>query len=77
LGLEIFGRDSVLKMLKGWMVVLKSVLCNNFYYLKGNRVTRQVVTSIGSDDDYTRLWHVKLKHTSEKSLQALAKKYLL
>jgi len=36
-----------------------------------------VATFIGSDDDCTRLWHLRLKHTSEKSLQALANQGLL
>ena len=46
LGLEIFDKDRVLKMLRGSMVVLKGVRRNKLYYLKGNRVTGQVVTSI-------------------------------
>ena len=39
LGLEISIRDGVLKMIKGLMVVLKSVRRNNLYYLKGSTVT--------------------------------------
>ena len=37
-GLEFSGRDGVLKMLKGSIVVLKGVKHNNLYYLKGNTV---------------------------------------
>jgi len=55
LGLEISGRDGVFKMFRVSMVVLKGVRHNNFYYLKGNTVTGQVTTSIGSDDDCTWL----------------------
>jgi len=73
LDLEISGKDSVLKMLRGSMVVMKGVKSNNIYYLKGNTVTGQVATSISSDDDCTRLWHMRLGHTGEKSLQALIK----
>ena len=39
LGLVISGRDSVLKMLRSSMVVIKGVQHNNLYYLKGNTVT--------------------------------------
>jgi len=43
-------------------------------------VTEQLTTSVGSDgsdEDSTRLWHMRLGHTGEKNLQALAKKGLL
>jgi len=60
-------------MTKGSMVILKGVRRNNLYYLKGSMVTVQVATSTDSDDDCTQLWHMKLGHTGEKSLQALAK----
>ena len=52
---EIYGKDGVRKMLRGSMVVMKGVRCNKLYYLKGNTVTRQEVTSFDSDDDCTRL----------------------
>ena len=55
LGLEVSVRNSVLKMIKGSMVILKGVRCNNFYYLKGCMVTEQVTTSINLDNDYTQL----------------------
>jgi len=45
--------------------------------LKGSTVTGQVATSIDSDDDSIKLWHMRLGHTGEKSLQALAKQGLL
>ena len=77
LGLEISIKDKVLKMTKGSMVVLKGVRQNNFYYLKGSTIKGQVATSTDTDDDSTRLWHMRLGHTGEKSLQALTKKGLL
>jgi len=73
LDLEVSIRDVVLKMTKGSMMILKGVWQNNLYYLKGNKVIGQVATSTDSDDDSTRLWHMLLRHTGEKSLQALAK----
>ena len=77
LGLDVSIRDGVLKMTKGSMMVLKGVRRNNLYYLKGSTVTGQVVTSIDSDYDSTRLWHMRLRHTCEKSLQAFEKQGLL
>jgi len=64
-------------MIKVSMVVLKGVRSNNLYYLKGSIVTGQVTTSTNSDNDCTQLWHLRLRHTGEKSLQALTKKGLL
>ena len=55
LGLEVSIRDSVLKMTKDSIVVLKGVRQNNLYYLKGSPVTGQVATSTYSNDDSTRL----------------------
>ena len=77
LGLELSIKDEILKMTKGSMVVLKDVCWNNLYYLKGSTVTGQVTTSTDTDDDSIRLWHMRLGHTGEKSLQALAKQGLL
>ena len=39
LGLDVSIRESVLKMTRHSMVVLKVVRLKNFYYLKGNTVT--------------------------------------
>ena len=58
------------------MVVLKAVRRKNLYYLKGSIVTGQVTSLIDSDEDSTRLWHMRLGHTGEKSLQGPAKRDL-
>jgi len=73
LGFEVSIKDGILKMTKGSMVVLKSVRQTNLYYLKGSTITGQVATSTDTDDDPTRLWHMRLGRTGEKYLQALAK----
>jgi len=77
LGLKVSLRDDVLKMTKGSMVVLKGVCRNNLYYLKGSTVTGQVAASTDSVDDSTRLWHMRVGHTGEMSLQVLAKQGML
>jgi len=77
LGLEVPIRDGVLKMTKGSTMILKGVRQNNLYYLKSSIVINQVATSTDLDDDSIRLWHMRLGHTREKSLQALKKQGLL
>ena len=69
---RIFG-DDVLKILKSAMVVMNGIRRNNLYYLKGNTVKGQVAASEGIDNNSIRLWHMRLGHTGEKFLQALAK----
>ena len=49
----------------------------NLYYLKDSTVTGALATSMNSDDDATKLWHMRLGHVGEKSVQALAKQCLL
>ena len=74
LGLVISIRDSVLKMIKGSMVVMKGVRWDNLYYLKGSTVIDQVETSSSSNDGCTKVWQVKVREGGERSLQASAKK---
>jgi len=44
LSLKVSIRDGVLKMIRGSMVILKGIRCNNLYYLKGSTVTGHVTT---------------------------------
>ena len=74
LGLELSIKNGVLKMTRGSMMVLKGVRRKNLYYLMGSTVTGRVMTSISSGNVCTQVWHMRLAHTREKSLQALAKK---
>ena len=74
LGIVIFVRDGVLKMIKGSMVVMKGVHRDNLYYLKGSTITCQVDTSSSSDNGCPEVWQVKVGQAGERSLQAPAKK---
>jgi len=47
--------ETVLKMHKSSMVVSKGVRNSNLYYLKDNTIIGQLATSVGSNDDSTRL----------------------
>ena len=72
LGLEIAGKDGILKMLRGSMVVMKGVRCNNLYYLKGNTVTGKWKLLLVQKMIVPGMPH-EARHTGEKSLQALTK----
>jgi len=58
---------------KGSMIVMKGARDRNLYYLKGNTVTGVMAASLDLDEDTTKMWHMKLGHASEKSMQALTK----
>jgi len=74
LDLEVSIRDGVLKMIKGSMVVLKGARRNILYYLKGSTVIGQMTTSTNSDNDCTKLWHMRLGHTGESLCKLLQRK---
>ena len=79
-GLVVIMRDGVLKATSGVLVMLKGVRKNNLYYYQGNTVVGTVATTTSStkkDIEATKLWHMRLGHAVEKSLQILAKKRLL
>lgn len=79
-GLVVMMRDGVLKATSGALVMLKGVRKNNLYYYQGSTVVGTVATatsSIKKDAEATKLWHMRLGHTGEKSLQMLAKQGLL
>jgi len=69
--------NDILKITKGSMVMMKIVRDMNLYYLKGSIVTAALIASVDSDDDATKLWHMRLDHVGEKSMQTLAKQGLL
>ena len=77
LGLVVSIKEGVLKMTKGSMVVLKAIRRKNLYYLNGSIVIGQVAASTNSDEDSTRVWHMRLGHAGEKSLQTLARQGVL
>ena len=76
-GLKVTFKDGILKITKGSMVVIKGVRDRNLYYLKGSTVTGALAASMDSDDDVTKLWHMRLGHSGEKFMQDLAKQGLL
>jgi len=79
-GLVVTMRDEILKATSGALVMLKGVRKNNLYYYQGSIVVETVVTTTSStkkDAEATKLWHMRLTHAGEKSLQILTKQGLL
>ena len=76
-GLNVTLKNGILKVKKGSLVVMKEIRDRNLYYLKESTVTVSLTASVVSDVDATQLWYIKLGHTGEKFIQALAKQGLL
>ncbi|KAE8691959.1 hypothetical protein F3Y22_tig00110864pilonHSYRG00223 [Hibiscus syriacus] len=77
-GSVVTMRDGVLKVTYDALVMMKGIRRNNLYYYQGSTIIGAVAAAFGGDDlDATQLWHMRLGHAGEKSLQILAKKRLL
>ncbi|XP_020270866.1 uncharacterized protein LOC109846053 [Asparagus officinalis] len=76
-GYRVILDDATVKVMNGSMVVMRGVRENNLYYLKGKTITGGLAASITTDEDTTTLWHMRLGHTDDKSLQSLANQGLL
>ena len=77
-GLAVTVRDGILKVTSGALVIMKGTRRNNLYYYQGSTVVG--TAAVASTDDKletTKLWHMRLGHAGEKSLQILAKQGLL
>ncbi|KAG6415529.1 hypothetical protein SASPL_122941 [Salvia splendens] len=75
-GLVVMMRDGILKATSGALVMLKGVRKNNLYYYQGSTIVGTVATATSSnkkDAEATKLWHLRLGHAGERSLQILAK----
>ncbi|KAH9685902.1 retrovirus-related pol polyprotein from transposon TNT 1-94-like protein [Citrus sinensis] len=74
-GYKITIEDGIMKFTHGAMVILQGVRRHNLYYLKGG--TTDEVNIVEANSDTTKLWHVRLGHVGEKSLQTLMRHGLL
>ena len=72
-GLKVTLDNGILKTTKESTVVMKGLRDRNLYYLKDSTVIGALAAVVDSDEDTTRLWHMRLDHAGEKSMQALAK----
>ncbi|KAG8492966.1 hypothetical protein CXB51_010297 [Gossypium anomalum] len=79
-GYRYTAESGVLKISKGSLVVMKRQRnTSKLYVLQGSTVTRDaaVASSSLSDDDITKLWHMRLGHMSENGMVELSKRGLL
>ncbi|KAG8496414.1 hypothetical protein CXB51_007522 [Gossypium anomalum] len=79
-GYRYTAESGVLKISKGSLVVMKGQRKTaKLYVLQGSTVTSDaaVASSSLSDDDITKLWHMRLGHMSENGMVELSKRGLL
>ncbi|KAG8498899.1 hypothetical protein CXB51_005256 [Gossypium anomalum] len=79
-GYRYTAESGVLKIFKGSLVVMKGQRkIAKLYVLQGSTVTGDVVVASSSlsDDDITKLWHMRLGHMSENGMTELSKRGLL
>ena len=66
-----------MKISKGILVVMKANRVENLYKLEGRtEIDHAIVASVGAAD-FTRLWHQRLGHISERGMKVLADRKLL
>jgi len=74
LGCKYSAEGGVLKVSKGYLVLLKANRIGNLYVLQGTVVTGPTaVSSSMLENDVTKLWHMCLGHMSEKGMHLLSK----
>ncbi|CAA7027632.1 unnamed protein product [Microthlaspi erraticum] len=79
-GCDFKGSKGVLKVTKGCSVIMKTVRkgTDTLYFLQGSARTTDFESNIVKKDadseSYTRLWHSRLGHVGQKSMDVLGKK---
>ena len=78
-GFTIIMQNGILKVVSGALVVMKGIRRNNLYLFHGSTVagTTTAVSEADKVAEMSRLWHMRLGHVGEKSLQTLAMQGLL
>ena len=79
IGCMYSGGGGVLKVSKGNLVVMKGSKVNHLYHLQGSTVMGPSIGTSNSvsDNDKTKLWHMRLGHMSERGMTVLSKRGLL
>ena len=78
-GFTIILQNGILKVVSGALVVMKGIRRNNLYLYQGSTAvgTAAAVSEAEKVAEMSRLWHMRLGHAGEKSLQTLAMQGLL
>lgn len=76
LGCKITIVKDGLRVSREALVLMKGVMVRNLYLLMGTTVHGELCVGVDSSKslDATKLWHMRLGHTSEKNLELLRKK---
>ena len=78
-GFTIILQNGILKVVSGALVVMKGIRRNNLYLYQGSTAVgiAAAVSEVDKVAEMSRLWHMRLGHAGEKSLQTLAMQGLL
>ena len=78
-GFTIILQNGILKVVSGALVMMKGIRRNNLYLYQGSTTVRTAAAVSEADKvaEMSRLWHMRLGHAGEKSLQTLAMQGLL
>ena len=78
-GFTIIMQNGILKVVSGALVVMKGIRRNNLYLYQGSTAvgTTAAVSEADKVAEMSKLWHMRLGHAGEKSLQTLAMQGLL
>ncbi|KAK3007742.1 hypothetical protein RJ639_014051 [Escallonia herrerae] len=77
-GCSYRAAGGVMRIMKGSLVVvMKGLKQNSLYLLQGSTITGAPASSFDIDCDTTKLWHKRLGHMSERSMDVLSKQGLL
>ena len=78
-GFTIILQNGILKVVSGALMVMKGIRRNNLYLYQGSTVagTAAAVSEVDKVAEMSRLWHMRLGHAGEKSLQTFSMQGLL
>lgn len=79
-GLRLDCQNGVMKVISGAMVVMRGTRRYNLYYLNESTVFEDIATTEQSEvaaKESAMLWHMRLAHPGEKSLNTLIQKNML
>ena len=70
-GYQYLGEGGFMKVSKGTLVLLKGQLSRSIYTLMGTKWFGEVVvkTTPIIEEDITKLWHMRVRHMSQKGLE--------